>query len=375
MNILWLNWKDGKHPGAGGAEVVLHELARRMVAEGHTVSLLTCGYDGAPANEDMDGVRVIRVGNNRLIHPAQALIEYIRNHRGRYDIVIEMVNTAPYFSVFFGKSAKRFLFYHQLARQVWFHEMPAGMSHFGYFFMEPLATRALAHSGVKTITVSDSTRRDLMSFGFKPDQTHIISEGITIEPIKTIEALKKVAKFDKPTLLSLGALRTMKRTLDHIEAFEIAKQLTPDLQLRIAGSAADPYGEKVLARIASSTYSDDIKYLGRVTQEEKLKLMQQSHLILQTAVKEGWGLTVTEAASQGTPAVVYDVDGLRDSVRNGKTGIIAKAETPAALAEGIVTLLTDDKTYQSMRQAAWEWSQEITFDRAYSDLKTVLELA
>jgi len=371
MKILWLNWKDAGHPASGGAEVVLHELSKRLVAEGHDVTLLTCGYDGAPDREDLDGMHVVRVGNNRYVHSVQALIEYIRNHRGRYDIVIEMVNTAPYFSVFFGRSSKRYLFYHQLARQVWFHEAPGPLGLFGFYFMEPLATRGLAMAGVPAITVSDSTRRDLQSFGFKQDKVHVISEGITMEPL---EKLESVTKYDQPTLLSLGAMRSMKRTLDHIAIFEAAKAHIPDLRLKLAGSAADPYGQKVLARIAASPYKDDMEYLGKVSHQEKLSLMRRSHLILQTAVKEGWGLTVTEAASQGTPAAVYDVDGLRDSVRNNITGLVTP-EKPEALAAEIITLLQDPKAYETMRRAAWDWSKEITFDRSYADFKKVLELA
>src|SRR5258708_7570384 len=136
MNILWFTWKDRQHPGWGGAEVVLWELSRRLVADGHQVTLLTCGYPGAPAREFVDGITIIRVGNNRFIHPWQALAYYLRRLRNKYDVVIEVVNTAAYFGVFFGHRAKRFVFYHQLAREIWFHETPAPVSQFGYYLYE-----------------------------------------------------------------------------------------------------------------------------------------------------------------------------------------------------------------------------------------------
>lgn len=369
--ILWFNWKDMGHPSAGGAEVVLWELAQRMVAEGHEVTLLTCGYAGAKHYETVDGVSVIRVGTNRYLHSAQALAYYTRNLRDKFDVVIEMVNTAPYFGVFFGRRSKRYLFYHQLAREVWFHEAPAPISQVGYYVMEPLGTRLLARAGVPVITVSDSTRRDLADYGFAEDSIHIISEGIELEPVADLAA---ITKFDKPTLLGLGAMRAMKRTLDQVSAFELAKKQLPDLQLKLAGSATGAYGERVLARIAASPYKDDIEYCGRVTAEEKLRLMQRSHALLSTSVREGWGLVVTEAASQSTPAVVYDAHGLRDSVRNNQTGVVTAAN-PAALADGVISLLGDEQRYQVIRRAAWEWSKEITFDQSYRDLKKVLELA
>lgn len=368
--ILWLAWKDIKHPAAGGAEVVLWELSKRMIAEGHEVTVLTCGYEGAGDKDIIDGVNVIRVGNSRYLHPFQALVHYVRHMRNKYDIVIETVNTASYFSVLFGGTAKRYLLNHQLAREIWYYETKAPLSHVGYYILEPLALRLLSLANVPTITVSESTRKDLMRFGFRPDLIHIISEGTELEPVKDLEAIKK---YDKPTLLSLGALRAMKRTQDQIAAFEMAKAGIPDLQLKIAGSANDPYGKETLQKIAASQYASDIEYLGKVSHGDKISLMQQCQLILVTSLKEGWGLIVTEAASQGTPAIVYDVDGLRDSVRNGKTGVIT-ATKPSALAEAITQTLNDRELYNAYRQAAWSWSKEITFDKSYTDLKGVLDI-
>lgn len=371
MNILWLSWKDTTHPGAGGAEVVMHELSKRMIADGHAVTLLTARHPGATATDTIDGVSVIRVGNNRYTHSFAALAYYAKHLRNRFDIVIEDVNTAAYFSPFLKDSARRVLFYHQLAREIWHLEMKPPFSHIGYHVLEPLATFALSRPNITTITISESTKKDLQKFGFKPENIHIISEGTHMKPAADIASIKK---FDRPTVLSLGAMREMKRTLEQVKAFELAKRRMPELQMKIVGDASGEYGQQVLRYIEQSPYSDDIAYLGRVSDEDKIAVMQKSHLIAVTSIKEGWGLIVTEANSQGTPAVVYDVDGLRDSVRNGETGIVT-AVNPAALADGIVHLLSDQAVYDTMRQAAWEWSKTITFEQSYKDLKTILEIA
>jgi glycosyltransferase involved in cell wall biosynthesis len=81
---------------------------------------------------------------------------------------------------------------------------------------------------------------------------------------------------------------------------------------------------------------------------------------------------VTEAASQGTPAVVYDVDGLRDAVHNNESGMIVSENTPSVLAETIVDLLSDDVHYHALQKAGWEWSREITFDKGYQQFISVL---
>lgn len=366
MNILWLTWKDHLHPEAGGAEVVAREITQRLVSDGHTVTILTCGYKGAPRFDNFNGVRVIRVGTNRYTHSFQALAYYVKYLRNKYDILIEEVNAAPYFSVLFERKARKFLLYHQMEGPVWFYETKPPLSYIGHYILEPIATWLLTLSRTPAITISESTASDLLKHGFR--KTHIISEGIEIEPLPDIAGIDK---FERPTLLSLGAMRAMKRTMHHIQAFEIAKDAIPELQLKVAGSSSSEYGKQVLARIKKSRYASDIEYLGKVSIDDKIRLMQKSHLIMQTAAHEGWGLTVTEAASQGTPAVVYDVHGLRDSVRHGKTGMIAQ-QSPLALAGNIVHILEDPKLYRDMRRAAWEWSKSITFTQSYADFKEVV---
>jgi glycosyltransferase involved in cell wall biosynthesis len=164
----------------------------------------------------------------------------------------------------------------------------------------------------------------------------------------------------------------MKRT-DHIlKAFEIAKQSLPDLKLVVAGKAEGRYGKRVVEAIARSPYAADISYLGPVSPEHKIALMRKAHVLCVTSVKEGWGLVVTEANSQGTPAVVYDVDGLRDSVKDGVTGIVCGTNTPKEMGESLVKLLSQQEKYQNFRRQAWKWSKDVHFDYAYTDFASCL---
>ncbi len=101
--------------------------------------------------------------------------------------------------------------------------------------------------------------------------------------------------------------------------------------------------------------------------------MQKCHLIIVTSVKEGWGLIVTESNSQGTPAVVYDVDGLRDSVRHNTTGSVCDP-TPGAMVASVVYLLKSPAKYAKIRENAHKYSKEITFEKSYSDFTNVLQI-
>lgn len=366
MNILWMTWKDPSHPDAGGAEAVQEQLVQRLLGDGHSVTILTGAYIGSAPDETRGNLRIIRNGSRYSVH-VRSMVYYMRHLRRWADIVIDEVNTAPFFAKFYARGTRRYMLIHQLAREIWHYELPRPLSYVGYV-AEPLYIRALANQ--HAITVSDSTRDDLVRFGHKPEHVSIISEGITIKPV---ESLDQVRKYEEPTVLVLGSMRAMKRTLNSIKAFEIARDSMPELQLKLAGGSGGKYGTKVLEYIASSRHTDAIEYLGRISDEQKVSLMQKCHAILVSSVREGWGLIVTEANSQGTPAVVYDVPGLRDSVRHEQTGEVTDPN-PTAMAGGIVRLLRDSDHYAKLQRTAYEWSKEITFDQSYEDFKKVVKI-
>lgn len=365
MRIVWCSWKDRGHPQAGGAEVVTDHILKRLVADGHEVTLLTADYPDA--GEAAPGVKVVRHGGRFSVY-YHAWRYYKKHLHGKTDLVVDEMNTIPFFASWYA-GTKSVMMVHQLARQIWFYQLPWLVGWVGYL-VEPVYLWLLSRQPV--ITVSQSTKSDLMRYGFKSEKIAIVSEGIEVSRVKSLETIKK---YEHPTMLSLGAMRAMKRTLDQVKAFELAKPSIPNLQLKIAGDSNDPYGKKVLEYIEESPYRDDIEYLGRVSPDMKQGLMTRSHMITVTSVKEGWGLIVSEAASQGTPAVAYDVDGLRDSVSDGKTGLLAQQNTPASLAAVITELLADPARYASIRRASWEATKSLTFEQCYLDFtKAIREL-
>jgi glycosyltransferase involved in cell wall biosynthesis len=403
MKILWFTWKDRKNPRSGGAEVVNEELAKRLVRNakprtefdgsdsgtgGHEVIFVTAGYPECLHEEMINGYKIIRVGNRYTVY--WQAYKYYKKHRQDWpDLVIDEINTVPFFASLYVRTfppshVRTILFIHQLARQIWFYEMLFPLSLVGYW-LEPLYLRLLSSNvftfknsnATQVITVSESTKKDLTKYGFKPKNIHVISEGINV-PLLTKQGLGEVKKDDQPTILSLGAIKPMKRTHHIIKAFEFLYPLLTKEgvgggpRLIIAGSPEGHYGRKVLKMIEQSPFKDDIQYLGQVTAEKKTELLQRSHVLVVTSVKEGWGLVVTEAASQGTPAVVYDVDGLRDSVRHHQTGLVTEENTPENLAKNILKLLADKELYERLRENAWQRSKTINFEQSYEDFKKAL---
>jgi len=352
-----MTWKDLKHPQAGGAEAINEAITSRLAHDGHEIILLVSGFPDGAKEEICDGYKIIRMGNRYTVY-WHAYKYYKNNLRGWADVVIDEMNTIPFFCKFYVRE-KNILLAYQLCREIWFYQMRMPLSLIGYL-LEPIYLWLLRDRYV--ITESESTKQDMLRYGFSSNMISIIPINIAAQPLENLAA---VDKFSQPTVLSLGAIRAMKRTMDQIQAFEIAKEKIPELQMKIAGGVSDGYGEKVLRRIASSKHAKDIEYLGRVDDLKKEELMQKSHFILVTSVKEGWGLIVTEANTQGTPAVVYDVDGLRDSVRNVDTGLICKENTPQGLAAAIIAGLGNPSEYTSMRKNSWMWSKSFHLESTY----------
>lgn len=363
MRILWLTWKDVEHPLAGGAETISSEICRRLVRDGHQVIVVTSAHGSgsrSPETTAIDGYQVVRVGNRFSVY--WRAYRYVSGHlSGWPDAVVEEINTIPFFSRYYMRRTPRVLLFYMLCREIWFYQLPLPFSLVGYL-LEPLYLRLLNRD--PTIALSQSTKQDLVRHRFRADRVSVMTAAIKLTPAHDLSASEK---YDRPTIVSLGHIRPMKRTLDQIRAFELARAELPDLQLKVAGDAAGAYGRRVLRAIARSRYRADIEYLGRISETTKRELLRRSHLIVVSSIKEGWGLIVTEAASQGTPAVVYDVDGLRDSVRNRETGVITAAN-PRGMAAGILEVLGDRRFYERLRQQAWEWSAELTMERAYGDV-------
>lgn len=352
-----MTWKDRKNPLAGGAESINEELAKRLAKDGHEVILIVAGYKGESGEEATDGYKIIRLGNRWTVY-WQAFGYYKKHLVGWPDLVIDEINTIPFFAQFYVKE-KNIILCYQLCREIWFYQIFFPLNVIGYL-LEPLYLWLLRKQTV--LTESESTKKDMQRYGFKKDNIFVFNIGLEIEPAEDFNAL---SKYNEPTILYLGSLRSMKRPLHVIKAFEMAKEKIPDLKLLIAGDSETRYGRKVLDYINNSKYRKSINYLGRVSLDKKMELMQKSHAICATSVKEGWGIIVTEANSQGTPAIVYNVDGLRDSVKNNETGLVCDENTPRNLSEKMIQLLQDEILYKSLQKKAWVGSSKMTFENSY----------
>jgi glycosyltransferase involved in cell wall biosynthesis len=220
------------------------------------------------------------------------------------------------------------------------------------FLAEPIYLRWYRH--IPVLTVSTSTRDDLRGLGFKGPIT-VVPEGL-----ETVID-RSTAKPTDPSFLYVGRLVPSKQVEHMLMALARFRYLTGAGALTLVGSGTQRYEQSLMALALRLDIQENVTFLGWVSSSDKHRLMADSHALLMTSVREGWGLVVTEANACGTPAIVYDVPGLRDSVRHEVTGLVVPPR-PYSLADAMIRVTTDPDLYASLAAGSQRWSTTFSFD-------------
>lgn len=349
MKILILNRRDIANPAGGGAELYTHEIARGLVSKcGCEVIVLACCFRNAVSSEVIDGVRYIRKGNELMVHLWGFL--YAMVNRKKFDFIIDEFNGIGFSTFFLPNSI---LLIHQLYREFWFREL--GIAGSFPYVLEPFLLR-LYRKRI-AITVSESTKEDLLLHGFR--KIRIVMNAISNR--SEVEAEKDA----DPTIVFLGRLKSTKKPEDAIDIFKSIKTRIPDARLWMIG--AGPLDVALRKRAEGLS---DVTFWGWVRDEEKMSLLRRAHVLVVPSVREGFGINVIEAASVGTPAVGYNVPGLRDSIRHGETGYLAESADEAA--DIIVELLNDRSEFEHMSQRCIDYSKDFVWEKRVDEFWKII---
>jgi glycosyltransferase involved in cell wall biosynthesis len=298
----------------------MEETARRWVAGGHRVTIFCAVVAELPEREIVHGVEIVRRGSRFSVY-REARRFWSSEGPGNYDVVVDCINTKPFAASRFVKHVPVVAFAHQVAREVWWYEAPFPAALVGRFVLEPMWLRG--YRDVPVLTVSDSSRRSLERYGVR--KVTVVPEGI--DPPDRHCTYKKCSV---PTLAFCGRLVRSKRPAHAIAAFAAVRRELPDARLVVIGSG--PLEQRLRAHAP-----EGVTFTGRISDADKQRVVAQAHALLVTSVREGWGLVVSEAAALGTPAVAYDVAGLRDSVTAAQ-GRLSRPN-PRSLADEILAAL------------------------------------
>lgn len=165
----------------------------------------------------------------------------------------------------------------------------------------------------------------------------------------------------RPILLQVSRFDRFKDPLGVIKAYRLAKKFKPGVQLVLAGGGApdDPEGEVILNAVKNEAENDPdthILYLPPDSHRTINALQRVADIVLQKSIKEGFGLTVTEALWKGKPVIGGNTGGIRLQVFNHYTGFLVN--TPEGAAYRIRYLLQNPKKIKEMGKIGYHFVRD-----------------
>lgn len=359
--ILVLNERDPANPLAGGAETHVFELFGRLVAAGHEVTVLAASFPGCAREQVLQGVRVRRLANRYLYY---ALVPWVARREARdKDVVVDVLNKLPFLSPWFVPRPCMAIVHHLFGTTA-FRQVPAPIAVVSWL-MERLIP--LAYRGVPMLAISPSTKADLVERGLDPSRIHVVPPGVdraTHQPLD--DGLHR-----EPIVVWIGRLEPYKRADLVVEAMAGVQAAIPSARLVVVGEGSARGALETLA--ARRGLAGCVSFTGFVPEEQKIAWLQRAAVLVQTSEKEGWGMTVIEAGACNTPAVASDVPGLRDSVRDGTTGLLFPFGDVQALVAALVRVLADEPLRRTLVRGAKQWADRFGWDEVAEDTASLLE--
>ena len=361
MKLLVVNWQDRENPHAGGAEIHLHEIFGRLASRGHEVTLLCSGWEGAAQRATLDGISVHRVGTR---HTFQLVARrYYQRHLAQdgADVLVEDINKVPLWTPRWGAKRSVALVPHLFGTTA-FQEVSAPVAAAVWLQEKPIGR---VYRNVPFEAISESTADDLAARGIARSRIAVIHPGIDTD-FYTPDASQRSPA---PLVVYLGRLKRYKRVDLIIRAF--AQMQHPTAQLAIAGSGDH---RAALERLAGSLdLGDRVKFLGFISEPQKVALLRSAWVLAFTSPKEGWGITNLEAAACATPVVASSSPGLRESVVDGETGYLVPHGDVPALVRALERVVCDPALVAALGATARAFASRFTWKSAAEQTEAHLE--
>jgi glycosyltransferase involved in cell wall biosynthesis len=352
-HLLAVNWRDPAHPEAGGAELHLLEILKRAVARGFRVTWLASGFAGAAAEAERDGIRIVRRGawwNFNFVLPSVLRREF---REPPPDLLVEDVNKVPSFTPWFTRAPVSVVVPHLFGTTA-FHETAWPLAAY-VVTLESLVPRVYRRSPF--VVISESTRDDLARRGVPRQQVTVVHCGLDHETFRPDPGQPKAAQ---PTVVFVGRLRRYKGLDLVLRALPAVRERVPGTRLIVVGDG--PHRPALERLTRELRLNDAVEFTGFVPSGERVRRLREAHVAVQPSPKEGWGLTVVEANACGTAVVASRSPGLRDSVKDGVSGLLVPHGDVPVLAETLARVLADPELRARLERGGREWAARFTWE-------------
>ncbi|QYG93019.1 glycosyltransferase family 4 protein [Iamia sp. SCSIO 61187] len=359
--VHMIAWRDLDDVEAGGSEVHAATVARLWSEAGLDVLMRTSWAQGHPNHDRRDGYEVIRKAGRYQVFPRTALAE-IRRAYGRPDGLVEIWNGMPFFSPLWA-TVPRVVLLHHVHGDMWNMVLPPNLARVGDTVERRIAP--LIYRRSRMITLSPSSKEEMVELGFRPDRVDVVPPGV--DPRFT-PAPPGTPRSEHPLIVGVGRLAPVKRWDRLIRAAVVARETAPDLELVIAGTG--PQRTELQDLIDGLDGRSWITLPGRVSDDEQLDLYRRAWAVASSSVREGWNMTLTEAAACGTPAVATRIAGQVDAVADGTSGLLA--DDDAELARHLVAITSDPAVRDRLAAGALAHSAQFTWEATARSILTAL---
>jgi len=361
MNVLMLSWEYPPRV-VGGLGRHVHALATALVREGHEVVVISRDHPDAPADSVVDGVRVVRVGEDPPLVPFAELLAWVMalNHgllraalRVMEDFAPDVIHAHDWLVAHAAKTLKD----HTGAPVVaTVHATEAGR-HQG--FLPGPVNRAvhsvewwLTYEARRVITCSSYMRDEVIElFALPADKVDVVPNGIDVEhwsaDAAEVALLRdQLSPTGAPVLLYAGRLEYEKGVQTVLAALPRLRRRHPGLRLVVAGVGTHLAELQALAR--TLRVSRSVSFMGFLEPSELAVVAAAADCAVVPSIYEPFGMVALESAAAGTPIVVADTGGLREFVDHDATGLRFAPGDHAALADAVTRLLGDEVLAQRL---------------------------
>jgi glycosyltransferase involved in cell wall biosynthesis len=255
----------------------------------------------------------------------------------------------------------RIVFLHHVHAEMWNMMLGDKLGNIGAWFESRVAPPLYRRTHV--VTLSESSKREMVDeLGFLEDRVTVVHPGIDARFCPGGE------RAADPLVVAVGRLAPVKRYDSLVRAAHKAREQVPNLRLHIVGEGFErPLVEQTIDELGAR---DWVTLRGHLTDVEVVDLYRQAWIVASASAREGWGMTLTEAAACGTPAVATRIAGHEDAIVDGVSGVLAQNE--AELAEGMVDVLGDPRRLDELSKGALARAGALTWGNTATQVMRVL---
>ncbi len=344
-------WRDLDDVEAGGSELHADEILQRWAEGGIDVRLWTSRVDGAARQIVRNGYTVNRRAGRYAVFPRTAVAGF-RGKIGTGDGLVEIWNGMPFFSPVWSR-APRIVFLHHVHAEMWDMVLSPRLAPLGRTVEDRLAPPFYRRTEI--VTLSNSAKHDLVSkLGHSAERVTVVPPGVDprFAPAGTLSPT--------PLVIAVGRLVPVKRFDLFIEAMVALRKIHPDLEALIVGEG---YERPALeAQIAAADAGRWFSLPGRLSDADLVDAYRRAWVVSSTSSHEGWGMTLTEAAACGTPAVATRIPGHQDAIIDDESGFLVS--TLPELIEATGSILANPMLRRRLSQGALRRVEGMTWERA-----------